>query len=302
MGKPLVGGATLRHQHTYLSVDEGLRQADACDLIFLATPAETSLKMVPHFRQQGIKVIDLSGAFRLGSLADYRRFYGFDHTSPELLKEAVYGLPELSRASIQGQNFVANPGCYPTAAALAVAPLLLARLVDEESIVVTAASGVSGAGRKATEELTFMEVDSDFKAYKVLRHQHQPEIAQTMTLLASNPVGVTFTAHLLPIKRGILSTAVMKVKENVTQAAIDEAFLKMYNREPLVQYVKTPDDVRITDVVHTPRAIVGAATDGRVVVAISAIDNLLKGAASQAIQNMNLMYGFTETLGLHACQ
>ena len=282
----------LPSQLKYVSNEQGLGAAKGCDVVFLATPAETSLQLAPKLRALGVRVVDLAGSFRLQDLSKYPAFYKFEHTAPSLVKEAVYGLPELFRAKIRGAAFVSNPGCYATAAALSVAPLLNAGLIDPTSIVISAASGVSGAGRKASEEFTFMEIDSDFRAYKTLKHQHVPEIEQTLG------VRLVFTPHLLPIKRGILSTAVARLKSGVSQAQVNEAFGAAFGREPMVKLVASADSVRIADVVRTPWCLIGASVDETHVVSVSAIDNLLKGAASQAVQNMNLMLGHEETAGL----
>jgi N-acetyl-gamma-glutamyl-phosphate reductase len=286
------------HAATYVSVDEGLSRAAGCAAVFLATPAETSLELVPKLLSAGTRVIDLAGTYRLKDASLYPAFYKLTHPEPALLQQAVYGLPELFRERVVGQRFIANPGCYPTAAALSVAPLLRAGLIDPESIVINAASGVSGAGRKASEEYTFMEVDADFRAYKVLGHQHTPEIEQTLSSVAGAPMSVVFTPHLLPMKRGILSTATVLLKPGVTEAEVRGAFERAFAREPLVRLLASADAVRIADVANTPRCLIGVSVKGRRCVSIAAIDNLLKGAASQAVQNLNLALGFSETAGL----
>jgi N-acetyl-gamma-glutamyl-phosphate reductase len=276
----------------------GLELAKGCEVVLLATPSETSLELGAGLFATQSKVIDLAGTFRLRDAALYPRFYGFTHTAPQALEAAVYGLPELFRAKVKGARFIANPGCYPTAAALSIAPLVAQGLVELETLVFNAASGVSGAGRKATEEYSFMELEGDFRAYKVLKHQHTPEIEQTLSSLAGAKVSTVFTPHLLPLKRGILNTTVGWLKPGVTAAQVSAAYAQAYGAEPLIQVASSADAVRLTDVVGTPRAAVGVSVEGRRVVAISAIDNLLKGAASQAVQNLNLLAGFTETEGL----
>ncbi|MCA2977851.1 MAG: N-acetyl-gamma-glutamyl-phosphate reductase [Myxococcaceae bacterium] len=286
------------HAATYVSVEEGLQRAGGCAAVFLATPAETSLELAPKLLAAGTRVIDLAGTYRLKDAALYPPFYKLTHPAPELLTRAVYGLPELFRERVAGQRFIANPGCYPTAAALSVAPLLRAGLVALDSIVINAASGVSGAGRKASEEYTFMEVDADFRAYKVLGHQHTPEIEQTLSDVAGAPVSIVFTPHLLPMKRGILSTATLLLKPGVDEATVRAAFEGAYVEEPLVRLLASADAVRIADVANTPRCLVGVSVKGRRCVSIAAIDNLLKGAASQAVQNLNLALGLSETTGL----
>ncbi len=282
----------------YVTVEQGLSRAAGCDVVFLATPAETSLELVPRLLAAKTRVVDLAGTFRLKESSLYPSFYKLTHADPSLLAQSVYGLPELFRERVVGQRFIANPGCYPTAAALSVAPLVKEKLLELDSIVITAASGVSGAGRKATEDYSFMEIDADYRAYKVLSHQHTPEIEQTLSVVAGQPVSLVFTPHLLPIKRGILSTAVVRLREGVSSGVVQQAFERAYAHEPLVSLRSGADAVRLADVVNTPKALVGVTVKGRQCVVISAIDNLLKGAASQAVQNLNLMMGFPETAGL----
>lgn len=293
VGQRIADRTGLKSELAYVSNEQGVASSKGVDVVFLATPAETSLELAPKLRALGVRVVDLSGAFRLQEIAKYPKYYKFEHASPELLKEAVYGMPELFRDRIRGAQFISNPGCYATAAALSVAPLLRAGLIDPLSLVINAASGVSGAGRKASEEFTFMEIDSDFRSYKTLSHQHVPEIEQTLGLQK-----VVFTPHLLPIKRGILSTAVARLKNGVTSAQVQQAFTSVFGSERLVKVLPGSDAVRIVDVAKTPFCLIGASADDTHVVAISAIDNLLKGAASQAVQNMNLMLGHVEIEGL----
>src|SRR5206468_5852817 len=194
---------------------------------FLATPAEASLQFAPALLDAGVRVIDLSGAFRLRDAALYPKFYGFAHPRPDLLAEAFYGLPELHRTP-KGAALVANPGCYPTAAALALAPLIEAGALDGNQLIVDAASGVTRAGRRAAADYSFAEIDGDFRAYKVLRHQHQPEIAQSIGL------SLTFTPHLLPIKRGILATCYGRLAGASTAAALRDVLLHKYADSPFV--------------------------------------------------------------------
>lgn len=271
----------------YAPQDQAVQLGRECAVVFLATPADVSLKLAPVLLETGVKVIDLSGAFRLKDAAAYAKHYGFEHTHKSLLSEAFYGLPELGRTPT-GTRLVANPGCYPTAAALALKPLIEAGVV-EGPFIVDAASGVTGAGRKATEEMSFAEVDEDFKAYKVLRHQHQPEMAQSL----GRPL--TFTAHLLPCKRGILATCYARLTKPADLRAI---LLHKYANEPFVEVLGRPDEVALKNVVGTNKCQVAAATDGEMAVVVSAIDNLVKGAAGQAVQNLNLVMGWPETTGL----
>jgi N-acetyl-gamma-glutamyl-phosphate reductase len=282
----------------YAPWSKAFELARECAVVLLALPAESSLELAPKLLEAGVKVVDLSGAYRLKDASLYPPFYQFEHAQPALLAEAFYGLPELGKVP-KGARLVANPGCYPTAAALALAPLIEAGLI-EGPFIVDAASGVTGAGRKGTEELSFAEVDEDFYAYKVLRHQHQPEIAQTV----GRPV--TFTAHLLPVKRGILATCYGQLAKGRTAADLHAAYLHKYANCPFVEILGAPEEVHLKGVTGTNRCQLAVAAtaaqgdDGRggMVIAIAAIDNLVKGAAGQAIQNLNLMLGWPETAGL----
>jgi N-acetyl-gamma-glutamyl-phosphate reductase len=277
----------------YAPWSKALELSRECAAVLLALPADSSLELAPKLVSAGVKVIDLSGAFRLKDASLYPSFYKMEHGQPALLAEAFYGLPELAKVA-QGARLVANPGCYPTAAALALAPLVQAGLV-QGPLIVNAASGVTGAGRKGTEELSFAEVDEDFHAYKVLRHQHQPEIAQTLGK------DVTFTAHLLPVKRGILATCYAQLASGREAAELHAAYMHKYAECPFVEVLDHPDEVGLKAVVGTNRCQL-AVTAGKngTVVAVSAIDNLVKGAAGQAVQNLNLLFGWPETAGLEA--
>jgi N-acetyl-gamma-glutamyl-phosphate reductase len=274
----------------YAPQDRCAELARECAVVFLATPSEASLELVPRLLDSGVQAIDLSGAFRLRDPALYPRFYGFDHPRPDLLAEAFYGLPELAKAA-KATRLVANPGCYPTAAAIALSPLIETGLVDGP-FIVDAASGVTGAGRKSLEDYSFAEIDGDFRAYKVLRHQHQPEIAQAL----GRPL--TFTPHLLPVKRGILATCYARLPPGRSPGELKEALMHKYAAAPFVEVLDAPEQVTLKGVTGTNRCQVAAASDGETVVAISAIDNLVKGAAGQAVQNLNLVMGWPETTGL----
>ena len=285
---------------------DAVTAAQGCAFALLCTPAEASLALAPALVAAGVKVIDLSGAFRLRDARSYELYYRQEQTQPALLAEAVYGMPELgadTRAAIAKARLVANPGCYPTAAALSLAPLFEAGLLADESIIVDAASGTTGAGRKATEEMSFSEVADDFRSYRVLRHQHTPEIAQTLSGAARRNVPLTFTPHLLPVRRGILSTAYARLAPGRVAKELKAALLHKYAGEAFVQVLGAPDQVSLRGVVGTNRVQVaveygGAPHDTDRVIVIAAIDNLLKGAAGQAIQNLNLMAGLAEHEGL----
>jgi N-acetyl-gamma-glutamyl-phosphate reductase len=273
--------------------------AAPAELAFLATPAEVSVELAPKLLARGLRVVDLSGAFRLADPADYPRWYGFTHGAPELLAEARYGLPELARAALAGARLVTNPGCYATATALALAPLLRAGLASPEGISVAAMSGVSGAGRQAKEDYSFVEIDEDLRAYRLARHQHVPEIEQTVRRAAGACGPITFTPHLVPIRRGILSTCTLRLVDRATPADVAAALEAAYRGERFVR-VLPAERVTVKDVARTNRCHVGVAVDERARTAIvaSAIDNLVKGAAGQAVQAANVALGLDEGAGL----
>jgi N-acetyl-gamma-glutamyl-phosphate reductase len=287
---------------SFVPNDQALAASAEVDAVFLATPAEVSLRLGTSLRQAHpeITVCDLSGAFRLETAEAYQTVYGFAHTAPALLASAHYGLPELFGAPNKGA-LIANPGCYPTATLLALAPLLAANLV-EPHIVVDAKSGTTGAGRQSKEEYSFSEVDGDFRAYRVHRHQHEPEIARFATKLAKGATpSVVFVPHLLPIPRGILATAYARLRPGVDESAVLQAFAKHYEGARFVQ-LATPDTCTLHHVVGTNDARIGVSVREGSVVVVSCIDNLLKGAAGQAIQNVNLAFGFAQDAGLDGLQ
>jgi len=278
----------------FVSNASALDHADACDAVLLATAANVSMRLAPAFAERGRTVVDLSGAFRLDAAA-YPRWYGFEHALPAWLGRAHYGLPELFGPAPSGA-LVANPGCFPTAALLALGPLVRAGLVEPAGIVVDAKSGVTGAGRQSGDAYSFVAIDGDVRAYRVLAHQHTPEITRALGRLATG-VQLTFTAHLLPVARGLLATCYARPRAGASAARVAECLQAAYAQAPFVRVVP-PDEVRLSQVVGTNLAFVGASADEDVVVAVGAIDNLLKGAAGQAVQNLNLMNGWDETLGL----
>jgi N-acetyl-gamma-glutamyl-phosphate reductase len=275
-----------------------LDHAASCDAVLLATSAEVSAKLAPAFADAGKQVVDLSGAFRLDA-AGTKRWYGFDHPAPAWLDRAHYGLPELFGAPPAGA-LVANPGCYPTATLLALAPLMRAGLIEPEGIVVDGKSGVTGAGRKTGDEYSFVEIDGDARAYKVLAHQHTPEIARALSRYTSG-VRLTFTAHLLPIARGLLVTCYARPGTGASSQRLRECLADAYGRSAFVRAV-APEEVMLKRVVGTNLALVGAAADDDMVVAVGAVDNLLKGAAGQAVQNLNAINGWDDALGLESLQ
>jgi N-acetyl-gamma-glutamyl-phosphate reductase len=276
-----------------------LALARACDAVLLATPAEVSAELAAELlAHTAARVVDLSGAFRLASAEDYAKHYGAPHASPDLLASAWYGLPELFGPPPEGTRLVSNPGCYPTATLLALAPLVREGLVDPAGIVVDAKSGVSGAGAQAKEEYSFVEIDEDLRAYKILAHQHTPEIERHLGRAAAlSDLRLTFTPHLVPLRRGLLATCYGRPRPGATAARVHQCLADVYTRSAFVDVV-APGEVTMKSVAGTNRARVGATANADVVIAIGAIDNLLKGAAGQALQNANLLFGLPEALGL----
>ena len=273
---------------------------EAADLFFLAVPHTASMKITPKLLQAQKKIIDFSADYRLKSKQAYERWYEVKHTDAKNLSRAVYGLPEFYREDIKKASLVANPGCYPTAALLALAPLISTRTDIIQSIIIDAKSGVSGAGRKMTSNLMFAEVNENFKAYKVLNHQHTPEINLYLSKMAGRSIKVTFVAHLLPINRGILETIYVQVKEKILESALFNFYRKFYKTEKFVRVLSPGSQPEIKDVANTNYCDLGLALskDKNLIVITSVIDNLMKGAAGGAVQNMNLMCHFAEDKGL----
>ena len=266
--------------------------------VFLATQPEVSMELAPSFLEAGAKVIDLSGAYRLGAADRYTRWYKQQHTSQDLLGEAVYGLPEFCRNRIRGARLISNPGCYPTAANLAIRPLIQAGIIDRAAgVVCDAKSGVSGAGRKPSLKTHFCEVTENFSAYSILDHRHVPEVLMTSGL---DEAEFSFTAQLLPMDRGILETIYFRTVAGTSSDSILNTYHQGYSNEPFVRLYKPGQVPDLKAVQRTNFCDIGFRFDaatGRAVV-VSAIDNLVKGAAGQAIQNMNLALGFPETEAL----
>lgn len=271
------------------------RVARDADLIFLALPHTVSMELVPFFLFKGKRVVDVGADYRLKDLQVFKKYYGKDHADPQNVPVAVYGLPELNRSAIKGAKLVANPGCYPTGAALGLLPIVKNGLRWKGNAIIDSKSGVTGAGRKAVKTLLFSEVNENFKAYKVFTHQHVPEIAQTL-----GTGKFIFTPHLVPLDRGILSTIYVELENKKDAEGLQKTFESHYAKEPFVKVLPTgklPEVkyVRMTNQCHI--GIVTRTEDASVII-VTAIDNLGKGAATQAVQNMNLMYGFRETAGL----
>ena len=272
-----------------------------CDAVFFATPNGVAMGEARAVLDGGARLVDLSADFRLRSLAEWERWYKVKHAAPELIAQAVYGLPEVNREKIRGARLVANPGCYPTATQLGFLPLVEAGVVDLDHLVADAKSGVSGAGRKAELHLTFSEASDNFAAYNVAGHRHWPEIRQGLAQAAKREVGLVFIPHLTPLIRGIHATLYARITKEVDFQSL---FEKRYAGEPFVDVMPAgshPDtrSVRAANMcriaVHRPPE---SARASDTLVVLSVIDNLVKGAAGQAVQNMNLMFGLPETTGL----
>jgi len=269
------------------------------DFIFTAVPHKTAMETVPPFVQRGKKVVDLSADFRFQDPAVYERWYQ-KHTAPEWLKESVYGLPELHRKKIREARIVGNPGCYPTGALIGLIPLVEKGMISLESIVVDSKSGVSGAGRDVVLESLFCEVNEGVRAYKIFEHRHTPEIEQELSQLAQKKVNVTFVPHLIPMDRGILTTLYVILAKKMKTEEVLNIFGQYYEKEPFVricQKDKIPNTKNVRGSNYCDIGVKVNEGDGRLVV-VTAIDNLVKGASGEAVQNMNIMLGYPETMGL----
>jgi N-acetyl-gamma-glutamyl-phosphate reductase len=273
------------------------KMAKDVDLVFLALPHKISMEIAPAFLKSGKVVVDLSADYRLDPQA-YKTWYGTDHKDKENLPKAVYGLPEIYFDDIKKAKLIANPGCYPTSAILGIAPMVKEKIIDSGSIIIDSKSGVTGAGRKPDLALSFSEVNENLKAYKVNDHQHKPEINKILSQVAQQSIEVVFTPHLIPMNRGILSTIYMKLAKSLdTKSAID-VYKKFYKGKPFVRVYDEGKLPQIRDIVGSNYCDIGLKVTGNMLIAVACIDNLKKGAAGQAVQNMNIIAGFDETEGL----
>ena len=269
------------------------------EVVFTALPAGEAAKLAPAWIADGRAVIDIGSDFRLRDAKDYERWYGYTHPAPELLNEAVYGLTELSRAKLRKARVVANPGCYPTATLLALVPALRAGLIDDD-LVVDAKSGVSGAGHNVDDAYLFGTVDESVRPYGVPKHRHSPEIAQEVRAISGRAPRLTFTPHLIPMTRGLIATCYATLRDGVDAAGVADAYATAYAEEPFVRVTSSYPATKAT--LGSNWCLVHALVDepSRRLVVFAAIDNLIKGAAGSAIQNLNAMRGYPETLGLEA--
>ncbi|MCX7179348.1 MAG: N-acetyl-gamma-glutamyl-phosphate reductase [Proteobacteria bacterium] len=269
-----------------------------CDVVFFATPNGIAMQQAPALLDADVRVIDLAADFRIKDVDVWQKWYGMTHACPDLVAKAVYGLPEVNREQIRGARLIANPGCYPTAVQLGLLPLVAAgNLVDTANLIADAKSGVTGAGRKAETHILFAEASDNFKAYGVPGHRHLPEIRQGLSLTAGHEVGLTFVPHLTPLLRGIHATLYARITR---EEDFQSLFEQRYANEPFVDILPpgSHPETRSVRAANTCRIAIHRPQNGNMLVVLSVIDNLVKGAAGQAVQNMNLMFGYDECLGL----
>jgi N-acetyl-gamma-glutamyl-phosphate reductase len=291
---------SLRRRVELAFTEPDAKALKGCDVVFFATPHGVAMNDAPALIDAGVKVIDLSADFRLQNLAEWELWYKMKHAAPALVREAVYGLCELNRERIRGARLVANPGCYPTAIQLGLLPLIEGGLIDLDHLIADGKSGVSGAGRKAELDILFSEATDNFRAYAVKGHRHHPEILESLTSLESasgRHLGLTFVPHLVPMVRGILATVYARI---TSEADFQALFEKRYAKEPFVDVLPpgSHPETRWVRGTNQCRIAVHRPFDADTLVVIAVEDNLVKGAAGQAVQNMNLMFGFAETQGL----
>lgn len=280
-------------------VEPSAENLNTCDVVFFATPNGTAMKMAQELLDAGVKVIDLSADFRIKDVKVWEQWYRMTHASSHLLEEAVYGLCEINREAIKQARLVANPGCYPTAVQLGFLPLLRAGVIDPSYLIADCKSGVSGAGRKAEMGLLLCEVSESFKAYSINGHRHQPEIKQGLDLVSKTPVNLTFMPHLVPMIRGIQASLYARLTD--TSVDLQQLFEDTYRNEPFVDVLPagmSPETRSVRGSNHCQLAVT-RPQGGDTVVVFAVEDNLVKGAAGQAVQNMNLMFGLPETTGLN---
>ncbi|MGN0204118.1 MAG: N-acetyl-gamma-glutamyl-phosphate reductase [Coprococcus sp.] len=274
--------------------------ADEVDVIFTATPQGLCASLVNEEILSKVKIVDLSADFRIKDVAVYEKWYGIEHKSPSYIEEAVYGLCEINREDIRGARLIANPGCYTTCSILTIYPLVKEGLIDPNTIIIDAKSGTSGAGRGAKTANLYCEVNENIKAYGVASHRHTPEIEEQLGYAAGHPIFVSFTPHLVPMNRGILATAYASLKENVTDADVRAAYEKYYGSEKFIRILKPGVCPETRWVEGSNYVDINYKIDPRTnrVIMMGAIDNLVKGATGQAVQNMNLIFGLEESTGL----
>lgn len=272
---------------------------EAAEVVFLCLPHAAAAVTAVAALNAGCRVIDLSADFRIKDVSVYEQWYGVTHAAPHLLDTAVYGLTEFARAALPPAQLVANPGCYPTSILLALQPLLAAGITVSGAIIADSKSGVTGAGRKPKQHTHFVEVADNFTPYNIGRnHRHLPEMEQMLAQWSNSPPPLIFSPHLLPVPRGILSTIYVPLNDKANEADLRSLYLTTYADEPFIKVLPAGNFASLAHVVLTNRCVISLTVAGNTLILTSAIDNLLKGAAGQAVQNMNVMYGFDETIGL----
>ena len=275
---------------------------DGLDLVFVALPSGQTFDIVSQINSAGVKVIDIGGDFRLKNVDEYKKYYKHDHTAVELLNKSVYGLSEWNEDAVANAEIVANPGCYPTSILLALLPLVGKGLIDESFVSIVSYSGTSGAGKSLVQNMIFSEINESVRAYKVGIHQHIPEIKQTLQMFGGTSPNFSFVPHLLPITRGIYTTIHARVKDGINEGNIIEAYSSNYTNKPFIRLIN-PAVPEIKDVLYTNFCDISfKINENNMLVVFSTIDNLVKGAAGQAIQNMNIMFGLSQATGLLACK
>ncbi len=282
-----------------INMKEVEERLEEIDVLFIALPHGKSFDIVKKALEKGVKVIDLGADFRLEDVECYEEWYKLEHKCPELLEEAIYGLVEIYRNEIKNKKLIANPGCYTTASILALYPLLKSKLIDTDSIIIDAKSGVSGAGRGLNTASLYAECNESIKAYGVAGHRHTPEIEQELSKAAGEKLLLNFTPHLVPMNRGILATCYGKLKNNISQEEVYKIYEEFYKNDYFIRIVDTLPETR--NVRGSNFCDIGIRVDKRTnrIIVVSAIDNLIKGAAGQAVQNMNLIFGLEEGEGIN---
>ncbi len=282
----------------YVVEKYSIELVEKSDLIFIALPSGEAMNIVPELIRSGKRIIDLGGDFRLKESSLYEKYYKKTHTAKAELEKSIYGLPEWNKANIKTAVLIANPGCYPTSAILPLAPLLKDDIIESNGIAINSLSGVSGAGRSSSADLSFAEVNESVKAYKVGVHQHIPEISSVLQKLSGKHAAFSFTPHLLPITRGIYTTMYATLKKKTDAIDVFESYNRCYSNAPFVRILENIPEIK--NVANTNYIDIGfhINSDNNQIIIMSAIDNLVKGAAGQAVQNMNIMFGYNETEGL----
>lgn len=301
-------GCSLTDEFPHLTgiIDKTLSKVDPkrigkeADLVFLATPSGISGRLAAEFDEENVQLIDLSGDLRLKDPIEYRRWYNHEAVREELVAKAVYGLSEWNAEQVKRANWISNPGCYPTAALLGLGPIAAAGLMEPVGVIIDAKSGVSGAGKSLTKTTSFAEMNDNFRIYKVNEHQHVPEIEQQLKIWEPTAVPITLSTHLLPLTRGIMATIYVQLKTEMTTAEVIQLYKETYNHKPFIRIREEGNFPSIKEVAGSNYCDIGLSVDGRTgrLTIVSVIDNLVKGAAGQAVQNANLMNGIDETAGL----